>query len=50
MELFSYNIKKAFLIFQETELSCFSGNENPKKLLICQTVTFRARKNKKNLH
>ena len=38
---------KKFFIFQETELSHISGNGNPKKLLIFQEVTFRARKVKK---
>ena len=33
-----------FLIFQEKELSYISGNANPKKSLIFQEVTFRARK------
>ena len=35
--------KKQF-IFQEKELSYISGNANPKKSLIFQEVTFRARK------
>ena len=35
--------KKQF-IFQEKELSYISGNANPKKCLIFQEVTFRARK------
>ena len=40
---------KKFFIFQETELAYISGNGNPKKLLIFQKVTFRARKIKKKL-
>ena len=35
---------KTFLIFQETERSYVSGNENSKKLLRFQEVTFRAQK------
>ena len=42
-----YFRKRNYLIFQEMELSYISGNGNPKKLLIFQEVTFRARKNKK---
>ena len=38
---------KNFSIFQEMELSHISGNGSPKKLLIFQEVTFRARKMKK---
>ena len=61
MELSSLNIKKAFLIFRETEtpkkvlifqkveLFYILGNGNPKKLLIFQEVTFRAQKMKKRL-
>ena len=46
--IFSYisrnrNHDKKFFIFQETELSHISGKRNPKKLLILQEVTFRAR-------
>ena len=36
-----------FFIFQETEFSYIWGNGNPKKLLILQEITFRARKIKK---
>ena len=32
-------LKKLFM-FQETELSCISGNESPKNLVIFQDVTF----------
>ena len=39
--------KKKIIIFQEMELSHISGNGSPKKLLIFQEVTFRARKMKK---
>ena len=39
--------QKKILIFQEMELSYISGNGSPKKLLIFQEVTFRARKMKK---
>ena len=38
---------KKFLIFQETELFYISRNGNPKKILIFQKVTFRARKMEK---
>ena len=38
---------KKFVILQQTGLSYISGNENPKKRLIFQKVTFRS-KNKKN--
>ena len=40
---------KKFLVFQETELSYILGNGNPKKLLLFQKVTFRARKKKPTL-
>ena len=46
-KLFVYFRKRIFLIFQETDLSYISGNVNPKKLLIFQEVTFRARKVKR---
>ena len=45
--IFSQKKKNAFRIFQETKLSYISGNVNPKKLLIFQKVTFRARKEKR---
>ena len=37
-------------MFQETEPSHISGNGKPRKLLILQEVTFRARKMKKKKH
>ena len=43
----SFSQKKAFLIFQEMELSYISGNGNPKNLLIFEEVTFLAWKMKK---
>ena len=56
MELSGSNIKKfliffqkkAFFIFQETELSYISGNRNHQKLLIFHKVTFQAGKMKKS--
>ena len=59
MELSSSSIKKAFLVFQETEIpeklflfqeteiSYISGSRNFEKLVIFLEVTFRARKIKK---
>ena len=60
MEISSSSIKKAFLIFQETEtpkkffifqeteVSYISGNRNFKKRLIFLKVTFRVQKMKKS--
>ena len=39
---------KKFFIFQEKDFSYISGNGNPKKPLILQEITFRARKIKKH--
>ena len=41
---------KKFLIFQETELFYISENGKPKKLIMFQEVTFRARKIKNVLY
>ena len=49
-----FSQKQAFAIFQETEtpkkIPFISVNGNPKKLLLLQEVTFRARKMKKKKH